>query len=377
MPNSRLDIYPQNVLKPLRIISLSFTILPMRKITKTIITLALVGAILLGSSTDVYAAGSSPSKKGTKKAASTTTTVTAPAEFRAVWFSFKDWQTYLKGKNEAEFRTIFAAVCQSTVDNGLNAIIVHVRSHNDAAYPSSYYPWSVEMTNGNPGYDPLTIMTETAHAYGLQIHAWINPYGYRNGAYCGDASLATKDNIIAGIKEILDKYPVDGIHFDDYFPPLGAQTHNALLKDVYNTVHAYGKIFGVSPQGNIDNNIAAGADIGTWLSNTGYVDYICPQLYWSNNYGKAGNVTLFNDRLAKWKALDTAGIPMYIGLAAYRVGEVSKTDLGWSLRSDNLSSQITALRNAGCQGYMIYNYSSMVSPTCATEMQGVRQVNGK
>ena len=81
--------------------------------------------------------------------------------------------------------------------------------------------------------------------------------------------------------------------------------------------------------------------------------------------------------LAKWKALDTAGIPMYIGLAAYRVGEVSKTDLGWSLRSDNLSSQITALRNAGCQGYMIYNYSSMVSPTCATEMQGVRQVNGK
>jgi len=349
----------------------------MRKLFRTLITFVLTAAVLMGTSTDVYAAVKTgpDAVKSVKDKPSPTTAVTEPAEFRAVWFSFKDWQTFLKGKNEKEFRVIFSAVCQSSVDNGLNAIIVHVRSHNDAAYPSNVYPWSDEMTGGNPGYDPLAIITETAHAYGLQIHAWINPYGFRNGEYCGDATLATKENILAGIREILEKYPVDGIHFDDYFPPLGAATHNALLKDVYTLSHSYGKVFGVSPQGNIENNIAAGADISTWLSAKGYIDYICPQLYWSNNYSKAGNVTMYSDRLARWTALNKADIPMYIGLAAYRVGEVSKTDLGWSLRSDNLSSQITELRRAGCEGYILYNYTAMISPACAAEMQGVRNLN--
>jgi len=358
-----------------------------RKIGRILITLILVTAFIAAGAMDAYAATkvlrtsggrivkSEISTETTEEAVATSSPIAISGEFRAVWFSFKDWQAFLKGRNEQDFRNVFSTVCQSSRDNGLNAIIVHVRSHNDAAYPSSYYPWSDEMTGGDPGYDPLAIMTDIAHAHGLQIHAWINPYGYRNGVYSGDASLATKDNIIAGIKEILDKYPVDGIHFDDYFPPLGASTHNALLKDVYNTVHAYGRVFGVSPQGNIENNIAAGADIGTWMSQPGYIDYICPQLYWSNNYGKAGDVTMYSDRLAKWKALDTAGIPMYIGLAAYRVGEASKSDLGWSLKSDNLSGQINELRGAGCQGYILFNYSAMISPTCATEMQGVRNLN--
>ncbi len=358
-----------------------------RKISRILVSIIMTMIVLACSSTDVFAAGKMersangriikgcPEPESEETEIATSSPVTISGEFRAVWFSFKDWQAFLKGRSEQDFRNVFSSVCQSSVDNGLNAIIVHVRSHNDAAYPSSVYPWSDEMTGSNPGYDPLAIMTDIAHSYGLQIHAWINPYGYRNGAYCGDASLATKDNIIAGIKEILDRYPVDGIHFDDYFPPLGAAVHNDLLKTVYDTVHAYGRVFGVSPQGNIDNNIAAGADIVTWLSQAGYIDYICPQLYWSNNYGKTGDVTMYSDRLAKWKALDTAGIPMYIGLAAYRVGEVSKSDLGWSLKSDNLSSQITELRNAGCQGYMLYNYTAMISPICATEMQGVRNLN--
>ncbi len=299
------------------------------------------------------------------------------SEFRAVWFSFKDWQKYLKGKNEQEFKAAFSSVCENSQKQGLNTIIVHVRSHNDAAYPSSCYPWSDEMTGGNPGYDPLLIITDTAHAYGLKVHAWINPYGYRNGSYSGDQSLATKDNIISGIKEILDKYPVDGIHFDDYFPPLGASVHNELLKQVCATVRGYGKAFGVSPQGNIDNNIASGADIYTWMSSNEYMDYICPQIYWSDIYGKNGDVTMYSDRLSSWISLNKAKIDMYIGLAAYRVGENSKSDLGWSRKNDNLSTQITKLRNSGCQGYILFSYSSIVSPACQEEMQSVRNVNNQ
>ncbi|MBO4899816.1 MAG: family 10 glycosylhydrolase [Lachnospiraceae bacterium] len=302
-------------------------------------------------------------------------TAAAPAEFRAVWFSFRDWQTYLKGKSEKDFRSTFQTVCQNCKDNGLNAIIVHVRSHNDAAYPSSCYPWSDEMCGGNPGYDPLAMITEIAHANGLQVHAWINPYGYRNGKYCGDKSLATRDNILAGVREILDNYNVEGIHFDDYFPPLGASVHNSLLKDVYNTVHSYGKVFGVSPSGNIDNNRRAGVDVDTWLANTGYIDYICPQIYWSNAYGKAGNVTMYSDRLAAWKGLNKAGIRMYIGLAAYRCGEVSGSDPGWSTRNTNLSGQVKELRDNGLAGYILFSYSSIVGSKCSAEMSNLRALN--
>jgi len=312
---------------------------------------------------------------GETYASTQTVEESTPVEFRAVWFSFRDWQTYLKGKNETDFRNTFSGVCKNTVDNGLNTLIVHVRSHNDAIYPSSCYPWSDEMTGGNPGYDPLSIITEISHAYGLKVHAWINPYGYRNGKYCGDASLATKENILAGVREILDKYPVDGIHFDDYFPPIGADKHNALLKSVYDLSHAYGKVFGVSPQGNIDNNLAAGIDVKTWLANPGYIDYICPQIYWSNNYSKAGNVTMYSDRLKAWQALNKAKISMYVGLAAYRVGTTSKSDKGWSMRSDNLSTQVKELRNSGCGGYVLFSYSSIVSSAAAKEMSNLRAVN--
>ena len=54
-----------------------------------------------------------------------------------------------------------------------------------------------------------------------------------------------------------------------------------------------------------------------------------------------------------------------------------KTDLGWSRKNDNLSTQITKLRNSGCKGYILFSYSSIVSPACRNEMQSVRSVNNQ
>ena len=287
----------------------------------------------------------------------------AANKMKGVWFSFLDHQTYLKGKNKYAYDQAFEKFCRTAVSYGLNTVFVHVRSHNDAVYPSRIYPWSSEMLSGrNPGFDPLEEMVEIAHKNGLDIHAWINPYGFRNGEYCGNAALATNDNIVAGVTEILDKYDVDGIHFDDYFPPVGASKINSMVSRVHTVCANHDRVFGISPQGNIENCLASDADIKTWLSKPGYIDYIAPQIYWTDNYGSGGNQTLSSTRLAAWKELNKAGVIMYVGMALYRAGEQSKSDPGWYWNTNNLSRQSSKAQNLGYKGYILYNAASMLEP---------------
>ena len=297
---------------------------------------------------------------------------TAQSGFKGVWISFLDVQTYLKGKDQTAFDAAFKQMCSTVAAQGCNAVIVHVRSHNDAIYPSKIYPWSTTMLNGNPGFDPLADMVSIAHNAGLTFHAWINPYGYRNGVVTGNAALATNANVIAGVQEIVSNYAVDGIHFDDYFPPLGAASINSMISSVHSVCASAGKVFGIAPAGNIENCMAAGADVKTWLSTPGYVDYVCPQIYWSDNYGAAGNVTMYSNRIAAWKALDTAGIPLYVGLAAYKSGQALSYDPGWRLSSSNLASQYDKAKAAGYVGYALYRYSTLVTPSAATELAGIK-----
>lgn len=300
------------------------------------------------------------------------TAFAAPAgEIHGVWISFLDWQANLKGKGEADFTSTFSAMCDNVLAHGGNAVIVHVRSHNDAVYPSAIYPWSTTMLNGDPGFDPLATMVSVAHSKGLSFHAWINPYGYRNGAYAGNPALATQDNIVAGVSEIVNNYAVDGVHFDDYFPPLGAEAHNSMVSRVYGAAHAAGKVFGISPQGNVENNMAAGADVRTWLSTPGYVDYLAPQIYWSDNYGAAGTTTMFTNRLNQWAALNTAGVQMYLGMAAYRAGNPLAADPGWMMRSDNLVTQANQAAGKGWGGYFLYSYATLNSPNAQAELSNL------
>ena len=298
----------------------------------------------------------------------------AQAEMRGVWFSFLNWQQFLKGKTEPEMKAAFSQICDVALAQGCNAIFMHVRSHNDAVYPSGIYPWSTQMLGGNPGFDPLADFVSIAHAKGLAFHAWINPYGYRKGGYSGDPSLVSVANIVAGIQEILIKYPVDGIHFDDYFPPLGTSVHNEMIRQVYALTHRYGKIFGISPTGNVENNIKMGADVGTWLSTPGYLDYICPQLYWTNQHGKQGNDPLYTRRLQQWIFLNKLGLPMFVGLASYRCGEKIPGDPGWQLRNTNLYEQALSAKKAGLSGYLLFDYASLLKPAAQNELANLRLV---
>lgn len=297
------------------------------------------------------------------KAEKSTTNSNVHKEIKGVWFSFVDHQNYLKGKNRAEYDQTFESICKKAKDEGLNSIFVHVRSHNDAIYPSKIYPWSVTMLNGDPGFDPLADMVEIAHKEGLEIHAWLNPYGYRpQTGISGNPALSTNDNVIAGVSEILDKYKVDGIHFDDYFPPIGGENIDQMVKSVHDLCKKQGVMFGIAPQGNIQNCISAGADVRKWLSTNEYVDYIAPQIYWTDRYGPDGSTPMSSTRLTEWMNINSGNIPMYVGMALYRAGNIISTDPGWLSKNDNLAYQNMLARAIGYDGYILYSATALMAP---------------
>ena len=100
------------------------------------------------------------------------------ANKKACWISFLDIEERLQDKTEKAFRTTVSAMYDNVLAYGMNTVIVHVRAMGDALYPSDYFPWSEYLTSDrrDPGYDPLQIMLELAHAKNLQFEAWLNPY---------------------------------------------------------------------------------------------------------------------------------------------------------------------------------------------------------
>ena len=269
--------------------------------------------LLLGNSMNVQALGAEHNNTGEKK---------------AVWFSYLDFGI-LKDNDEGSFRVNVNSIYQNLIDQGLNTIIVHVRSFSDAIYPSAIYPWAEFITSSPEGldYDPLKIMIEMAHEKNIKFEAWINPYRvstyssktkqikninyqcsflellnnpgnsiieYDNvGETClilNPADEGARKLVLEGVKEIIQNYDVDGIHFDDYFyvdqafpfvnPEIRCQNVNNLVMEVYNLIKTSGKeiTFGISPAGNIQNCLDMGADVKTWLSEEGYIDYIMPQI---------------------------------------------------------------------------------------------------
>ena len=172
---------------------------------------------------------------------------------------------------------------------------------------------------------------------------------------------------MAGVNEILDEYDIDGIHFDDYFPPIGEDQINSMVFQVHDACAVHGKVFGISPQGNIENNKAMGADIETWMSVVGYIDYIAPQIYWTDNYGDDGQTSMSTNRLKEWKKLNKINIPIYVGMALYKAGNEIDGDPGWNMQHDNLQKQSHAAKILGYNGYILYNTKSQLTPNQGQE----------
>ena len=335
---------------------------------------------------------------------------------KGVWvpyFSFSDGQSV----SQEEFETRFDEICNAAKKHGLDTLIVHVRAHCDAAYPSKYFPM-MEIFDNDPNFDPLDYMVEAAHREGLAIHAWINPYrisdteistdspearfasshdtiSFDGGVYLDPASEEARGLIIDGVREIAENYDADGIHLDDYFYPFtdsdidskaygeyvssvsgGEKTMtltewrcsnvNALISGIYKAMKSADRdmLFGISPQGNIENDLEMGADAALWCSTPGYIDYIAPQLY----YNSENPVCPFEETADRWKSLITAkNVKLYLGLGLYKAG--SDADEGtWLYNNDIIASQIKYARSINADGVLLYSLDYLDCEQTRSEM---------
>ncbi len=218
-----------------------------------------------------------------------------------------------------------------------------------------------------------------------------NVLSFGGNLYYNPASKEVQTLITNGIIEIVNNYDVDGIHFDDYFYPAIGSGHaskfdskeydqyaknckdqgktpltipvwrrnnvNTLVKNVYQSIKSIDPTvqFGISPGGFYDSltsDVSYYVDYKTWLSSDGYIDYICPQIYWTFK-----NKTYPYDKtLDKWLSFRTnENVKMYVGIATYRAGSNISSD--WKDDDEVLKDQIEYGRDTGLvDGFMFFRY---------------------
>lgn len=407
--------------------------------------LLLACGMLLGSMKGpAWAGPGSPVVQPQNTSVSPAQKAAAPAakELKGVWISYIEWDKVPKEKDQ------FEAAVNTMLDNcvswGMNAVFVHAHSHTDAMYPSELLPWSkfASGVSGNsPGYDPFGYVVEAAHQRGLEIHAWFNPYrvtGYLMGwdqvspespakkwlsdgdpandrwvlrhdgqYYLNPAVPQVKELVVNSVKEVVQKYAVDGIHFDDYFYPAVNDLNNATqfdrpeylasnstmnisdwrrenVSDLVRRTYAAVKelkpdvAFGVSPQGYIKNlrsNTNLFVDIDRWMSEKGYIDYIMPQLYWgfeARTKDKAIAPYAFSSNLSSWIDLKNTGdVTLYLGLGMYRAGHNIADNNAvseWLRRDDILKRQVEEARKSGqVAGFSFFSYNSFLEANASRE----------
>ena len=364
-------------------------------------------------------------------------------EWRAGWGSYLEFAE-MDFSSESAFRADAAALMDNCLSLGLNTVIAQVRPFGDALYRSSLFPWSHLCTGvqgQDPGFDPLDVLLTEAHARGLSLEAWVNPYRLRSsaamppnladsnlanthpewvctvdeGLYLNPAEPAAADYVVQGVAELVQNYAVDGIHFDDYFYPTtdesidaaqfaasGAgnlaawrrENVTALVRAVHDTVKAADPTlrFGISPQGNPDNDENQQySDVTGWLASGGgdaVVDYLCPQVYWGQGFALHNGSTrfAFENIVPAWLAYPRAAdVALYFGLGAYRVGvgdggSNENSLSGWST-GRALADQVAFLREQGAGGWALYRYGSLFGPEqtslAAAECAALAAADGK
>lgn len=306
------------------------------------------------------------------------------SHFRGAWIATVaniDWPSAEAVGNSLRQQQEMVFLLDSLQSLGVNAIIFQVRPTADALYYSELEPvsrwltgktgrWGVQMP-----YDPLELVLREAHARGMEVHVWLNPYRltlkdyplpeatahilkacafqYNNQWYLDPGKEDTQTWICMVVSDIVSRYDIDAIHMDDYFYPYPVKGHsipdratyeanprgfsnindwrrdnvNTIIRELHTVIHSLKPEvqFGISPFGVYRNDSTLGiqagmtnyddlyADIVLWMKE-GWIDYVVPQLYW-----EIGRKGVDYATLARWWADNSHGCRLYIGMAPYRL----------------------------------------------------------
>ena len=333
-------------------------------------------------------------------------------EFRAIWVATVnniDWPSKPGLSTEQQKKEIID-ILDLHARNGMNAIIMQIRPASDAFYLSELEPWSRYLTGTagkapKPFYDPLQYWIEQCHQRNMEFHAWLNPFrvaqnaseplaanhvafkhpdwvvNYGGKLYFDPGLPQAREFVVKVVNDIVSRYDIDAIHFDDYFYPYPLKEDfpdensfarfnrgysrekkddwrrdnvDILIKTLSENIKKAKPWvkFGISPFGvwrnKADDPEGSATTAGTtnydhlyanilkWLQN-GWIDYCLPQLYWQIGHPSVDFLTL-----SKWWADHASSRAMYIGQAVYKL-EANSTVPEWK-DPEQLVKQIRVIR---------------------------------
>lgn len=378
------------------------------------------------------------------------------SEFRGVWVSplvgdISSYSTDEQQKNQ------LLSVLDMMESYGMNAIVFHVRIMNDALYQSDLNPQSSYTRNANyENWDYLEWFIEEVHSRGMEFHAWLNPYRIANtvttlnqvlakyasypnnpaskaenviigtkGAILNPGEPAVREFVIDTVVEIMERYDVDAIHFDDYFyasmaDNADATTYNKykgnsqtktiadwrreqvdiFIRDLSTTIRKFNKDnnrfvqLGIAPTGiwKNGNGIVEYDDDGTaittgsntrgqehyesylyantkkWVDNE-WIDYITPQSYWAFEHNVAG----YADVVDWWaKVVKNKKVNLYTGMGLYMKYNTTSNTFSWQTNPNEAANQIRYnTKHPEIKGATIFNYKYLAQ---AKSLSGIQTI---
>lgn len=337
-----------------------------------------------------------------------------------VWFSFSEINTMLK--SEKGFKAEVDLAVENCKKLKIENVYIHIRAFCDSLFVSDYFPLIDEAKD--LGFDAFEYILEAFHNENIKVHAWINPYRvsttsedinelnpespaykwlkddneendrnvcFANGIYLNPAESEARALVINGVREVIEKYQIDGVHFDDYFYPTTASefdlisyeeyrgnTENPLPLDEWRRTNVNSLVsgcksaiefsqkdieFSISPAASIEDNYNnLYADVGLWVEN-GYIDAVIPQLYFGFEYPI--EEYRFENLLVSWKKLAACNdeVELLIGLANYKIGTDSEPDKAeWKSNNDIIARQVEiCYKDDRVTGYIFFSFSSLFS----------------
>lgn len=345
-------------------------------------------------------------------------------ELRGVWVATVSNINYpsAQGLSADAQRQELVDLLEVMVAHNLNSIFFQVRPESDALYVSELEPWSRFLMGSqgtDPGFDPLEWLIEQAHPRGIEVHAWVNPYRakvslasslapghialaepgyayeYGNFLWMDPGAEPVQERTIDVILDLVDRYDVDGIHFDDYFYPypngepfpdsgsyqdyqnggggldLGdwrRDNVNQLVEVLYESIvgtrdHVR---FGISPFGiyrpgmppgitGLDQYAEIFADPLLWMDE-GWVDYLAPQLYWPTTQ----TAQAYEPLLEWWSSMTSEGRYIFAGNFLSQIG----SSAAWS--TEELVTQVELsriYRDLGSMGNIFFHIQPFEADT--------------